>query len=284
MKNKKAKTAYDNMCELNLKQIQEEELFLLKKTTEFLDKNNIEYYIWAGSFLGSVRHGGFIPWDDDIDIALKRDEYNKLVALLNDKNYIYDNISGIGFELGNSDYPFVKIIYKDVIVEENDKVNLNNYLWLDVFPLDGSPDSKFYYRKLTFYKLLYLLKRKDVRKLKSNNSPLVVRFFIKLSQIVLRIFKYSTIIDKYIKICSKYSIVDDGYVANNLWGVGYKERFSSSLLKCTKKYKFENIEVSGLKNSDEWLSIRYGDYMKLPPEDKRETHSFRAWKVVKDEK
>ena len=62
--------------QLSLHEIQKEELNILSKTIAFLNKNNINYYIWAGSLLGAVRHKGFIPWDDDIDIAMERSEFN----------------------------------------------------------------------------------------------------------------------------------------------------------------------------------------------------------------
>ena len=74
------------MTYLTLKEIQSEEKNILKAVTKFLDTHNIKYYLWAGTFLGAVRHKGFIPWDDDIDIGIKRDDYDKLIELLKQKN------------------------------------------------------------------------------------------------------------------------------------------------------------------------------------------------------
>ena len=67
---------------LTLKEIHKEETNMLKKLIEFLNENNITYYVWAGTYLGAVRHKGFIPWDDDIDIAITRPEYNKMLKII----------------------------------------------------------------------------------------------------------------------------------------------------------------------------------------------------------
>ena len=123
---------------LNIKEIQEEELNILKETIKFLDHNNIKYYIFYGTLLGAVRHQGFIPWDDDIDIAIPRPEYEKLIKILKEKNNKINNlnIESIGYEVGVSDWPFIKIVNKDIKLE--DELNCDKNLWIDVFPLDGT--------------------------------------------------------------------------------------------------------------------------------------------------
>ena len=101
---------------LDIKEIQKEELNILKETIKFLNKNNIKYYIFYGTLLGAVRHQGFIPWDNDIDIAIPRPEYEKLINILKEKNNKINNmnIESIGYEVGVSDWPFIKIVNKDI--------------------------------------------------------------------------------------------------------------------------------------------------------------------------
>ena len=263
--------------QLSLHEIQKEELNILSKTIAFLNKNNINYYIWAGSLLGAVRHKGFIPWDDDIDIAMERSEYNKFIKLINNGKKIDKNFDVIGFELGNDIWPFVKVINKDVIIEES--AGVDNNLWLDIFPLDASPINNIYYSKLKIIQKLFFIKRNDDMNLSEVSSSKIKLFLKKFIRILIRPIPIKKIVGSYIKECSKYNCYDVGYFANNVWGIFEKERYNASSLKQNKKYKFESIEVNSLADSDGWLTLRYGDYMSLPPEEKRQTHEFKAWKV-----
>lgn len=261
---------------LDLEEIQKCELDILKEFILFLQKNNIEYYIWAGTLLGSVRHKGFIPWDDDIDIAIKRNDYKKMIELLKENNKLNDKFEAIGFELGNSDQPIIKIINNNIIVK--DKYDIDKNLWIDVFPIDGIPNNKLYYYKVRFLWKLYSWKREEERNVILTNNKL--KRYIKM--IISKFVDFKTITQKYINMCSKYDLNDTEFAANIIWGVGKKEFFPKYILNESQKYIFEDIEVNGIKNYDKWLSIRYGDYMTIPPENKRITHSFDAW-VMSDE-
>ena len=96
---------------LSIKEVQYVQKEMLKEIIKFFKENNLNYYIWAGSLLGAVRHKGFIPWDDDIDLAMLRPDYDKLITYLKNHNKkIKDNLEAISLELDNSDYPFLKII------------------------------------------------------------------------------------------------------------------------------------------------------------------------------
>lgn len=268
---------------LTLKEIQNEEKKILEETIKFLSKYNITYYIWAGSLLGCVRHKGFIPWDDDIDIAIPREDYNKLIGILKqNKCIITDNMKAIGFELGNFDAPFLKIINQNICV--NELRNYDKNIWIDIFPLDGVPNrSKIFYKKVFLYKRIYFWKRSEIRKWEDDSNNILKRRIKKVLLFLLRPIKYHTIINKYIRVCSKYKIKNSEFVCHNVWGVGEKEKFPKQLLLETAKYKFEELEVKGIKDYDKWLTIRYGNYMQLPPENERETHSFKAWRVEKDD-
>ena len=105
---------------LSDKQIKSELTALLQVVHEFLVEHNIKYTITAGTLLGAVRHKGFIPWDDDIDIALTREQYDKLVRLLREQhNSVNECVYAEGFELGNDDIPYIKIVNKNIFVEDH---------------------------------------------------------------------------------------------------------------------------------------------------------------------
>lgn len=267
---------------LSLKEIQRAETEMLKKLILFLENNNINYYIWAGTFLGAVRHKGFIPWDDDIDLIIPRPDYNKLIKILSDNNKISDELFGIGYELNNSDWPFIKIINKCIFVEEYDMCDKN--LWLDIFPLDGIPNfnRKFFYYSLKIKKNLFVYKRIGLKHAEFNPKSFIKKFLKYLLIFVTYPISYDVIITKLIKFASKYDYNTCKYVRNNVWSTAKNIYIDKDNMQ-SATYDFEGLKVNGLKDYDLYLSMCYGkDYMELPPVEKRVTHSFKAWRVLDD--
>lgn len=267
----------ENTKYLTLKEIQYEEKEMLKEIIKFLKKENMNYFIWAGTFLGAVRHKGFIPWDDDIDLAMTRPQYNKLLEYLkNHNNKISDNLEAIGFELGNSDFPFIKIINKSIKVDEVEQCD--EYLWVDIFPLDATPkDNSKFYKRVAFLNKLFVLRRMERKGIKliatSEFKRFIKTIFIKL----MKIWKYDSYIKFYISYCTKYEYDDYEYIHNNVWSSSPAVWHKSELVN--KQFQFEDIKVNGLKNYDAILTRGYGNYMQLPKEEDRVTHNFKAWKV-----
>ena len=260
---------------LSLKEIQKEELNVLKDVIDFLDKNNIKYYIWAGSFLGAVRHKGFIPWDDDIDIAIMRDDYDKLIRILKEDKSINKKISAIGFEIGESYFPFIKFINKKISIKE--ETNINKHLWIDVFPIDGTSNSLLFLYKVRLYRFIYSMKRIDIYNLPIKEKKLIKKIIKSIFKILLKPISFEKFIERYISLCSKYKVEDSNFIANNVWRFNMKEIYPKKLFSKASMYPFEDIKVKGVEDYDNLLSIEYGDYMKLPKEEDRVTHSFEAW-------
>ena len=103
--------------ELSLKEIQNEEKEILKNIINFFEKYNIKYYAYGGTLLGAVRHNGFIPWDDDIDIIVPRPDYDLFLDLVRKGNFKYNNLEVISYELNNSNVLFCKVINKGIIID-----------------------------------------------------------------------------------------------------------------------------------------------------------------------
>ena len=269
---------------LSNQEIKNELVKMLVAVDKYMMQNCFHYTIFAGTLLGAIRHGGFIPWDDDIDIALLRSEYELLVDKLRHNPNINDELSAIGFEIEKGDFPYIKIINKKIQTEEPISIysSQKGYLWIDVFPLDGVPEYKIdsYYKKLKRLESKYLKKRMYMNKWTMDNSS-DATLIKKIKHFLENKFvDYDLLILKYINFAKKNKVDMGKMVANNIWGIGYKEAFPSKYMMDIVDYSFENIKVTGIKAADKWLTIRYGNYMKLPEKEQRVNHGLKAWKTI----
>lgn len=266
---------------MSLIDIQKAEVNILGKTIDFLNLNDIEYTIFGGTLLGAVRHNGFIPWDDDIDIAIPRPQYNKLIDIFKQNNNINQNLSAYAFELGNSLYPFIKIIDKNIILEK--KMNYEKNLWIDIFPIDGSPKLfySFYFWRVRIQNILCALKRRDIYHYEMETSNALTSTLKKFIILILKPFSYNFMIKRYIKLCKRNDYNTSKFVSNNVWGLGKKEMLDKSKI-IYKKYKFDTLSVSGLMDYNYYLGKIYGNYMQLPPKNKRTNHGFIARRIDND--
>ena len=266
---------------LELREIQIEETKLLLKVVSFLNKNNLDYYLFSGTLLGAVRHKGFIPWDDDIDIAMTRPHFEKLVAIMkNNKLLIDQHTKCLYSELGNSQWPFIKFINDKICVEEDD--GGDEYLWIDIFPIDGFKNNKFYFKKIIFLRNLLLLKRLSSGMIKLKNETIKKKLIILISKFFLFPFNYNWMIKRYIKYCSKYKYENSELLKHNVWSHNSKETLKKEEMKIIE-LEFEGHNFKCFECYDKFLTNLYGkDYMELPPIEKRRIHGFKAWR--KEEK
>lgn len=262
---------------LTLKEIQYEEKEMLRDLIKFFHKNNFKYYIWAGSFLGAVRHKGFIPWDDDIDVCMTRPEYERLKKYIKSKGKrIKKNLEFLGYEIDGSYYPFLKLINTDIEVSE--RTNTTKNLWIDIFPLDGIGENveMVFKRHKIVWKIYMFIAAAHYNEMPKKDST---KHFIKyyLYKISKRI-SLDFVIKKYLKHCQKYNYDDCKNITNLIWGFSNVPCYYTKDLLKDKEYKFEDLTVNGMEDYDIILKRTYGDYMKLPPVDQRQTHNFKAWR------
>lgn len=243
-------------------------------------EQNIQYSISGGSLIGAVRHKGFIPGDDDIDIMLTRQEYDKLVKSLSEAHK--ENASpyrilthSISKEF---QFPYAKVVDERTILKENVKGCKDFGVFVDVFPIDYLPErgkSLLFARMRLLYSLL-ILKRLTMNKKRS----FLKNAIIKTAQIVLVPVSSDRILDKMDAIARKAGHKCTDKMACLVWGYGKKEVVPADIHQKHCMLPFEDRFYMAITDYNTYLTNLYGDYMKLPPLDKQISHhDFEAyWK------
>ena len=255
-----------------LRKLQLKELDTLVYFKEFCDKNNLLFYLCGGCCIGSLRTGGFIPWDDDIDILMPRDDYEKLYKL-------WDNDKNERFKLLRTDEKiFTGNIFTTIVDTETTCVKANQAhldipfgIMMDIFPIGGCPKGKF---KRTMQKLNAMIYSLFLAQIVPENHGGIMALG---SKFLLSIVKSPKAREKKWRNAerrmSKYKIADCEYITELCEGVHSmqpeypKEWFASAVYR-----EFEGLQMPIPVGYDPYLKKAFGDYMKLPPEDKQKPH------------
>ncbi len=266
--------------QMTLQDIKDISLDLMKEFHNFCRKHDIHYSLAYGSLIGAIRHNGFIPWDDDIDVFMPRPDYEKFIKLSSDKP-IKENLITAFYDKTKIkiNYPYVKILNTDTVVYEKTKSKKEKInIWLDIFPIDGLSEDEDYNKKLYKYnyfrKDLLAIATADLNQSKSLFKKILKSFLIPLLHIygVKRICRQIDVKSK------KIDFNTSKFVGVCAWGYGIKEIMIREDLRCAS-HVFENYNFNIPQNYDSYLSNLYGEYMKLPPEEKRIIHGFTAYSL-----
>lgn len=248
------------------------QLEILKEVKRICEKHNIKYFLDSGTLLGAIRHKGFIPWDDDLDVAFIRDEYNKFLSVapkeLNKKFFLQTWYNDNEYAL-----PFSKIRMNNTKFVENNSqyVNAHNGIFIDLLPYDNIPSgiiknkvsaiSSIFVFRMILMKNNYTPWRKE-QYLKKN----IYKFF----KIFSKVFSNKYLKNTFCKIITKYNeqncskvIICDGSYPKNF--INEKHIFEEFI-----QVKFEDEYFSVPKEYHKYLTNVYGDYMTPPPKHKRE--------------
>ena len=266
------------MKSIDLKELKLIQLDIVEALHEFCTEHGIKYSLACGSLLGAIRHNGYIPWDDDIDIYMEREDYNKFITLF-PHNYrgIYDFVC---IETDNEWNLAIGKLYdtRTVLIEHFDDwlpIGIN----IDVFPVDSVPDNKKTwenYNKLRRFFLSLILYKYITRKEKAFFRNFM-RYIIKIPYLFFTRRMHSKFINWYAQL---YNGRNHKGLFENVQGILQKQPFDKEDFAETILHKFEDREFCVMKGYDHCLKCGFGDYMKLPPIEKRISHhSFEAyWK------
>ena len=263
------------MKTIDVEQMKQIQLDILADVADFCKKNDIRYFLSGGSMLGAVRHKGFIPWDDDIDINMPRPDYNRFIHEYKNSNY-----SVLCWE-NNSAFicSYAKVADTRTKLEENSNFGVNLGINIDIFPVDGLPkkESKIpitVKKMKTLWGLIVCATVQDIskRSRKKKIEIRVMRCFYK----IFHLQSYFTGLT--IRRAQKYRFDNSSKVAVLVWGYGIKEVISHKTACEYIEVPFEQYNFCIPDNYDEYLTSLYGNYMSLPPEkDRIYKHQARAY-------
>ena len=265
--------------ELNLQEIQQGSFKVLLKIKEIFDKNGWDYYLTYGTLIGAIRHNGFIPWDDDIDIWVPRPDYEKFI------NYCIEHEKELKpFELihyKTNDryiYPIARFSDSRYKIDYKDAKNYGLGLFVDIYPLDGNKKFDF----INILKIRFLIHKAAM----CGSSG-----FVKTKNIFKNILKMpfyhlyknsniTKVLKKIDELAKKYPYESNDNISctcwgDEIWNIKKSELKEGKILT----HEFNGIELNIPKEYDKILKMFYKDYMSLPPENERIAHHFyKAYK------
>lgn len=244
-------------------------LQILLKVDEVCKEHDVKYYCWAGTMLGAVRHKGFIPWDDDMDICMPRPDYDRFMSHASE--WLPQPLEALSIETSDT-FPgsFGKIVDASTTLIERGHSDYIAGIYIDVFPIDGVPHSSLARRwAVTRYKLvdklLYFLHR-DPYKHGHGPSSWPILF-------IQRLFTHEWARRQMRAANTKYDYETSEYVLD--YDDGIHGILPKRVLGTPKPYDFDGHEVMGVEYADEYLRTKYGnDYMVVPPHDNQRQHNF----------
>lgn len=258
---------------ISIKDVQKEDLKIFKEFVKICNENNLNYYIIGGTFLGAIRHKGFIPWDDDIDVALPRKDFNKFIEIAN--SFLPNNMELICFQNDTYNrYYLPRIVNKEINVVEkrNENKSKKINLFIDIFPIDGTPNNsiqrRLYYLRIMYYRMLiawYYIDEID----KQKDRKIYEKILIAIAKIIptKKMINIKNILNKVDKLLQKYSFEESKYVGTIMGAYKTREIVPKEYFGKPTDYKFEGMKIKGPEKYNNYLTHMYGEYM-LPPKNK----------------
>ena len=268
----------------DIREIQQMELGIMEYIHEVCQKIGVKYFLAYGSLIGAVRHKGFIPWDDDMDICMLREDYEKLqdylIAHPDNRYEVMSYKNNLNYV-----YPFMKVQDNQTyLLEEDVRIDSNMGIYVDIFPVDGYEDDVEFKNKMT-----KLIKKRQLSCYTFKGITNTKSVLNSLLRYVSVIIFYFTNTNKYVaqieELAKSRKVSDYEQVDYLIYKDMNKPVWRREWLEQVTTGIFEGKEFTIPKNYHEILTSDYGDYMQLPPVEQRVSHhDFKLWKIVKRSK
>lgn len=254
------------MKEIAIDELKNIQVDILQAIHDYCSAHGLKYSLCGGALIGAIRHKGFIPWDDDIDILMPRNDYMYLCNHFNDVEGPYKILSL--YNDNRYDLPFAKVEDQRTVIDEVANSSIQLGISIDVFPYDNlgitKEESLAMEKKAAVWRTLYKGKLVKV----SKRNSFIKKCEIYATKVVASAFSkrmLATILDNK----SRKIETASSYVGDLVWGYGRKEIVPKEIFDKTVTVPFETRQFCAFKEYDYYLKQVYGDYMQLPPEDKR---------------
>lgn len=252
----------------NTRELQLRLLDILVEFDKVCKAHGIDYYMLFGTMLGAVRHKGFIPWDDDIDVGVPRPQYELLVK--HAKDWFQDPFNLRSFESDRSFlFGFAKLEDTRTTLVERIRPKSKIGIYIDVFPIDGISKNSFMQHVQDqlyslYYRICYFLRHEPYERCYRPKTwwPIVLRKCCS-AESAMRRFK---------RVTTMYPYDNSTWVAS--LHDGLNSAMPKTVLGVPTPIEFEGHMFYGVENTDDYLTREYGDYMKIPKEEDRQIHSF----------
>lgn len=267
------------MKELTLQELKDIEFDLLKTFDVFCKKNNIRYFLAYGTLLGAIRYKKFIPWDDDVDVLIPREDYQRMITLFKDNDqyhlFAYDKDEKYR-------YPFAKLCNMTTRKVENGYDNgVELGVDIDLFPLDAWDDDLDKAKAEAVYIKKNMRNLNLTKLLKPDSTNPIKRFIKGIVMAFCKMMGSEHYIKKIIKVSNKPEQEGKNYVGCKAWCVyGAKGIIPAEAFAETVEIEFEGQMFPAPAGYDTYLTCLYGDYLPEPPLEKQKTHhAFKAYKL-----
>ncbi len=264
------------MKEITPREVQLGELAVLKKISEICEEQGLRYFLFYGTLIGAVRHKGFIPWDDDIDIVMPRPDYEKLLEYMMQHEKELLPFKLMNYRI-NDDYiyPISRFCDTSYVIDYCGAKEYGLGLFVDIYPFDGSGNTPEEAKAIMAenQKLVNCVFQAGQKKFKKSQTAwwrTPIKFAI---YCYAKLYGAKKFMKKIEKNAMKHSFEKDLYCNCNIWdNVSYyfrRDMFDSYIYM-----PFEDSQFRVPENYDEVLKDCYGDYMQLPPEEERVGHHY----------
>ncbi len=276
------------MRKIEIDEMRQRLLSMAEYLQNICKENGLKMFLSGGTLLGAVRHKGFIPWDDDIDVHMPRPDYDRLIKIFREKENI-GKYKLLSHELNDKYvYTFAKLVDDDTLLIEDDIYSgVDMGLYLDIFPIDGLGDdiatAEKQMKKMNKYLVMnYALLVKPWRK----KCTFFKNFAIELMRCAVKIYGINRLHKKIRKLAKSLPYEQCEYVGEYIDQVG-----SNRIVRRSEVYgdsvdmQFEGLKLPAPVGWDKYLTQFYGDYMQLPPEKKRvATHGYILYDRLDEDK